>query len=62
MKVIKAQRGIYIPQDPEKPDNNSMRLLAKGVIGLVPTDFMLPSDSYEEVGKVNFQKGKKDKD
>lgn len=60
MKLIKAVRGVYIPHDPEKPVNSEMRLLSKGVIGIIPDDFQLPKDSYEDLGKLKLKKEKED--
>ena len=37
-----------------------MRLLSKGVIGIIPDDFQLPKDSYEDLGKLKLKKEKED--
>ena len=61
MKVIRADRGIYVPHDPEKPDHNQMRLLQKGLIALVPDNYVLPEGSYKDLGKLKLDKSNKDK-
>lgn len=61
MKVIRADRGIYVPHDPEKPDNNQMRLLQKGLVALVPESYVLPEGSYKDLGKLDLNKLKKEK-
>lgn len=61
MKIIRAERGVYVPHDPEKPNNNEMRLLQKGLVALVPSNYALPQDSYKDLGKVDLNKLKKEK-
>ena len=58
MKVIRAKGHIYVPTNPEKPDTSTMRLVQTGLIALVPDDFQLPKDKFEEVGKVKVNKVK----
>lgn len=62
MKVIRALRDIFVPHDPEKPDTNAMKVVRKGLLTLIPDDFKLPEDAFEDVGRfdVNKKKGKKD--
>ena len=55
MKVIRTKRPLYVPQNPEKPDHNSMRLVQTNLIALVPSDFQLPEDSYMDLGKVKIK-------
>ena len=54
MKVIRANRGIFIPQNPENPDMNSMRLVQTGLIAIVPDGFALPKDSFSDVGEFQY--------
>lgn len=62
MKIIRAERGIYVPHNPEKPDKNSMRLVQNGLLAIVPDEFELPEDSYIDMGKVHLhKKGEKSK-
>lgn len=62
MKVIRANRGLYVPNNPEKPDNNSMRLVPTGLVALVPEDFNLPEGSYADLGKFKEKKKKEDQE
>lgn len=62
MKIIRAERGIYVPHDPENPDNNSMRAVHAGLIALVPDNFSLPKDYFQDLGRVEVKRLKKDKD
>lgn len=59
LKVIRAKRGMYVPCDPENPDNNAMRLVQSGLIAIVPEDFVLLEDTYTTVGKVELDINKK---
>lgn len=61
MRVIRAERGIYVPQNPESPDKLSVRLVETNIIALVPDDYHLPEDSYTDLGKLKIDK-KKEKD
>lgn len=61
MKVIRAKRGIHVPHNPESPDRNSMRLVQTGLIAIVPEDYPLPKDSYQDLGKLKLE-NKKSKD
>lgn len=56
MKVIRAKGPIFVPNDPEKPDNYAMRLVQTGLIALVPEDFHLDKEKYEDIGKVQIKK------
>ena len=63
MKIIRAQRGIYVPHNPENPNYDSMRLVAKDILAIVPDGFELPKDAYIDLGKVHLRnKNEKNKD
>lgn len=55
MKVIRAERGVFVPHNPENPDNNSMRLVGKGLLALIPDNFQLPKGSYQDLGKLKLE-------
>lgn len=57
MKIIRANRGLYIPVDPENKES-VVRLVNPGLIALIPDDFQLPKGSYKELAKVNVKKDK----
>lgn len=59
MKIIRASRDIYVPVNPEDPDKNSLRPVHKNLIAIVPEDFLLPEDSYVDLGKFNLKKSEK---
>ena len=59
MRVIKAERGIYIPADPSHPANGAMRLVQTGIMALIPDDFELPKDAYIDLGKLDIRKDKR---
>ena len=60
MMVIRAKGNIYVPQNPEKPDTSTMRLVQAGLVALVPDDYKIPKEKYDLVGKVTVPKKKKD--
>lgn len=62
MRVIRAERNLFVPQNPEKPDKNSMRLVPTGLVALVPDEYKMPEGSFKEIGKVKFSKSKKDEE
>lgn len=52
MKLIRANKGIYVPADPEsKADLNlqAMRLVQTGLVALIPDNFNLPEDSHKVI-------------
>lgn len=59
MKVIRAERNIFVPQNPENPDKSMMRLVATGLVALVPKDYELPDGSYQEIGVIKKSSKKK---
>lgn len=58
VKVIRAERAIHVPIDPEKPDS-LYRPVQKGLLALVPEGFNLPKESYIDLGRVEFKKKKR---
>lgn len=56
MRVIRAERNIFVPQNPEQPDKNSMRLVSTGLVALIPECFELPKDAFKDLGKVKIKK------
>jgi len=56
MKIIRASRDVYVPVNPEQPDKNSMRLVHKNLLAIIPEEFELPEDSYIDLGKFNLKK------
>lgn len=58
MLVIRAKGNIYVPQNPEKPDTSTMRLVQSGLIALVPEDFKIQKEKHELVAKVKVKKEK----
>lgn len=55
MKVIRANRVVFVPHDPEKPNNQSMRFVGQGTLALVPDDYELPEGSYQDLGKLKLE-------
>ena len=62
MRVIRAERNLFVPHNPEKPDKNSMRLVPTGLVALVPDEYEMPEGSFKEVGRVKVSKSKKDEE
>ena len=61
IKVIRAEKNIFVPNNPEKPDKNSMRLVSTGLVALVPDSYALPEGSYQDLGKIQAKKEKAQK-
>lgn len=58
MKVIRALRPVFVPANPEKSDGSMMTPVKAGVVALIPSDFKLPSDSYNLVHEFEIKKDK----
>lgn len=50
IKLIRAMRDIHVPHNPEKPTGNSLKAVQRGLLTLIPKDYKLPQDSYEDLG------------
>lgn len=55
VKLIRAKVGILVPTNPEKKDS-LVRPVQKGTLCLIPTDFKLAKEKYEEVNLKNKSK------
>lgn len=55
MRIVRAERNIFVPLNPEKPIGSSVRLVESGLIALIPEDYHLPEESYTHVAKVKFE-------
>lgn len=56
MKVIRANKPLFVPTNPEKPDTRSMRLVQTGLVALVPAKYKLPQGAYMDVADVPLAK------
>lgn len=59
VRVIRAERDIHVPLDPEMK-GSAFRPVKKGILALIPEGFNLPKDAYTDLGKVEFKKKKRD--
>lgn len=62
MKVIRAERLIHVPVDPENPDKSIMRPVHAGLVALVPDNYKLPEGSARELGSFKEKKKGKEKE
>lgn len=58
MLVIRAKGNIYVPQNPEKPDTSTMRLVQSGLVALVPDNFKIQKEKHQVLSKVKLSKDK----
>lgn len=56
MRVIRAMRGIHVPENPENPQGSNFRAVPQGLLCLVPDGYQLPADSYQELVKLDLEK------
>lgn len=58
VRLIRAKRNIHVPHNPEHPEGNSFKAVQSGLLALVPKNFKLPHDAYEDLGMVGEKKKK----